>query len=302
MITLRQLHVLVEVVRSGGVTAGAARLFVSQPSVSATLRALENELGSPLFSGRGKARTLTPAGETAFRYAVQILELVDEVRQAVTDLGGDLAGRLRLLAVTTAGEHLVPDVLRRYHAEHPGVDIRLVVANRAQARTPLAEGTIDLAVMGRPPTGLRLHAEPFLENRLHLVCSPDHPLAEAPAVDDLAAATLLVREEGSGSRAAVEEALTALGVEPRRLTLGSNTAVRAAARSGLGYAVMPELAVADDLREGRLVSLPLPSFPLIRWWHVVWRADRPLSRPAEAFRQALLSWAAGHRAHGDRLG
>ncbi len=294
MITLRQLEVLVEVVRAGGVSAAATHLFVSQPSVSGTLRALERELGSPLFAGRGRARSLTPAGETAFRYATEILALVGEARQAVVDLGDELAGRLRLLAVTTAGEHLVPDVLERYHASHPAVDIRLIVTNRARARAPLADGTIDLAVMGRPPAGLHLHAEAFLENRLHLVCAPDHPLAGADQVEALATTTLLVREEGSGSRAAAEEALGALGIEPRTMTLGSNSAVRAAARSGLGYAVIPELAVADDLTSGRLVSVPLPGFPLQRRWHVVWRADRPLSAPARAFRSELLAWAADH--------
>ncbi len=291
VITLRQLEVLVEVVRAGSVTGAAGHLFVSQPSVSATLRALERELGSPLFSGRGKARSLTPAGETAYRYATRILGLLDEARQAVVDLGEELAGRLRLLAVTTAGEHMIPEVLERYHARHPAVDIRLVVTNRAHARRHLVDGVVDLAVMGRPPGGLDLHAEPFLENPLHLVCSPSHPLARADDVAALADATLLIREEGSGSRAAVEEALAQSGIEPRTMTLGSNGAIRAAARSGLGCAVMPQLAVEEDLERGTLVSVPLPGFPLNRRWHVVWRTDRHLSAPAEAFRIALMSWA-----------
>jgi DNA-binding transcriptional LysR family regulator len=297
VITLRQLEVLVEVVRAGSVTAAAARLFVTQPSVSSTLRALEDELGAPLFVGRGRARRLTPAGETTFRYATQVMGLLDEARQAVIDLGDELAGRLRLLAVTTAGEHLIPEVLERYHATYPAVDIHLMVTNRSQARGPLADGTMDLAVMGRPPAGIDLHAEPFLVNPLHLVCAPDHPVAQAHSVEALATTTLLVREEGSGSRAAVEEALASRGIEPRTMTLGSNTAVRAAARSGLGYAVMPELAVADDLGSGRLVSVRLPGFPLRRRWHVVWRGDRPLSAPAEAFRTELLAWA-GERGNG----
>ena len=298
MITPRQLEILVEVVRSGSVTAAASHLYVSQPSVSATLRALERELGAPLFEGRGRARRLTPAGETAYGYAREILGLLDEARQAVVDLGGELAGRLRLLAVTTAGEHLIPEVLEGYHSSHPGVGISLIVTNRSQARAYLAEGTVDLAVMGRPPAGLELHAEPFLDNPLHLVCAPDHPVAEAPSDAALTTETLLVREEGSGSRAAVEEALGARGVEPRTMTLGSNTAVRAAARSGLGYAVMPELAVASDLAAGLLVSVPLTGFPLRRQWHVVWRPDRRLSAPAAAFHSELLAWAEQHRPSG----
>lgn len=102
-------------------------------------------------------------------------------------------------------------------------------------------------------------------------------------------ATLMVREEGSGSRAAAEEVMGQLGWRPARLmVLGSNAALLAATREGLGMAVIPELAVADDLRSGRLVTVPIPGFPLLREWQAVWPARRPLSRPAAAFLDHLL--------------
>lgn len=290
MITLRQLEVLVAVVRAGGVTAAAQELFVTQPSVSATLRALEREVGAALFTGRGRHRSLTPAGRTVHDRAVRILGEVADLPQAVADLAETPTGTLRIAAVTTAGEHLLPAVLGAFHETHPEVDLDLAVANRAAVRRLLRDDpNLDLAVMGRPPAGIAVEAEPFLANRLHLVRAPDLSVEG----DVLESVTLLLREPGSGTRAAVEEVLAAEGHHPRTMTIGSNPALRAAVVRGLGVAVLPELVVAADLERGTLVTVSAPGFPLLRWWHVVRRVDRRLTAPARAFTEVLRAWTAG---------
>lgn len=151
MVTLRQLEVFAEVVNSGSVTAAAHRLFVSQPSVSDTLRAIEIEIEAPLFIGRGRARELSPAGQVYFEHTRLILATVDQAAQAVADLREKMGGRLRILAVTTAGEHLLPRMLRGYLEKFPDVEVTLQVSNRAEARRALVESAVDIAVMGRPP-------------------------------------------------------------------------------------------------------------------------------------------------------
>jgi LysR family transcriptional regulator, low CO2-responsive transcriptional regulator len=286
MATLRQLQVFAEVVRCGGsVTHAAARLYVSQPSVSDTLRALEKSLGAKMFAGRGKARALTPAGETYWEYTRRVLELLDEAAQAVADSGDRPRGRLSIVAVPTAGEYLVPDVLRAFVDAYPEVTVTLMVANRADATESLREGVADLAIMGRPPAGLSAENRRFGENRLLLLCGPDHPLADTkPSFDALAATPFLLREQGSGTRAAIEELFNAADLELRQtMVLGSNLAVLAAVREGLGIAVVPEIAAADSLRNGEVVELDVPSFPMFREWHLVWLSTRPLSTPASAF-------------------
>jgi DNA-binding transcriptional LysR family regulator len=288
MTTLRQLEVLAAVVRSGSVTEAAARLYVSQPSVSDTLGALERHLGVALFTGRGRRRRLTAAGEVFWDHARRALSLIASGEQAVADLGEEVRGKLSLLAVTTAGEQMVPSVLHGFLTAHPEVEVSLQVTNRAEARIPLIEGTVDLAVMGRPPEGLALQSLPFMENRLLLVCVPTHPAATGLANrEDWEKVTLLLREEGSGTRAAVEE----LGLRPHSImVLGSNAAILAVLKEGLGVGVLPELAVSAELAAGVLVEVPAPGFPLRRQWHVVWPAGRRLTKPAAAFLEALVEY------------
>ena len=292
MITLRQLQVFAEVAEAGGsVTQAAAKLDVSQPSVSDTVRSLEQSLGTKFLAGRGQARGLTAAGETYRAYAWRIMGLVAEGRQALSDLQNTVTGQLKLVAVPTAGEHLVPAALHPFVQRYPEVEIALRVANRAAAIGPLNDGWADLAVMGRPPANVRLEAQAFLPNRLMLACAPEHPLAGGTSdLGEVAQATMLIREPGSGTRAAVEQVFASAGLELRRtLEIGSNAAVIAALHQRLGISVLPEIAIAQDLTAGHLVSVDAPGFPLEREWHILRRADSYLSAPARAFIEQLTA-------------
>lgn len=292
MITLRQLEVFAEVAEAGGrVTQAAGKLGISQPSVSDTVGALEIALDAELLVGRGRARGLTPEGEVYRAYAQRVRALMDEGRQAVADVAGQVRGHLRLLAVPTAGECLVPAALHPFVNRYPDVEVSLRVANRAASIGPLTEGWADLAVMGRPPPNLPLVATPFLANRLVLVASPDHPLAHRGTdLAEVAGATMLIREPGSGTRAAVEAAFASADLDlARTMEIGSNAAVIAAVREGLGVAVLPEVAIISDLRAGRLVTVDAPGFPLEREWYVVRLAAGYLSAPARAFTEQLTA-------------
>lgn len=289
MVTLRQLEVFAEVVRTGSVTRAAARLCVSQPSVSDTVAALERDIGERFFAGRGKARKLTHAGEVYWKYTQTVLGLLDEARQSVVDLQQRLGGRLALLAVTTAGEYLIPPALGAFSRSYPDVNVSLVVANRAEARIPLAEATVDLAIMGRPPHGVAVETRAIGVNILHLLCTPNHPMANTTSSDGLAESTWLVREVGSGTRSATEEIAEGTGVIiGRTMVLGSNAAILAGVKQSLGVCVLPEVAVRADLSARNLISLEIGGFPAPRTWNAVWPARQPLTRPASAFLEELV--------------
>lgn len=292
MITFRQLQVFAEVAEaSGSLTQAAGKLGISQPSVSDTVSALESALDAKLLAGRGRARGLTPEGEIYRDYAQRIRALVDEGRQAVADVAAQVSGHLRIVAVPTAGECLVPAALHPFVHTYPDVEVSLRVANRAASIGPLTDGWADLAVMGRPPSNLPLVAMPFLTNRLMLVCAPDHPLAHrATDLGEVAKTTMLIRERGSGTRAAVEAAFASADLELAwTMEIGSNAAVIAAAHQGLGVAVLPEVAISRDLRAGRLVTVDAPGFPLEREWYILRVATRYLSAPARAFMDQLTA-------------
>jgi len=271
VLTVTQLRAFLAVARSGGVQTAAAQLHVSQPSVSAALGALARELGVQLVERDGRGVRLTEAGTAFVPYAAEVLGLLDQGRQAAVEADGVRRARIRVVAVNTAGEYLLPPLIQAYRRDHPGAEILLEIGNRATVYERLTSHRADLGVGGRPP-GNELDGSPFLANELIVVGR--EPTAE------LDSATWLLREPGSGTRAATEQFLADLGLEPpERLTLGSNGAVKQALAIGLGVTLISSHAVGPELRDGRLVQIPVSGTPLVRPWYVLLPRGVP-TRPA----------------------
>ncbi|TMJ97390.1 MAG: LysR family transcriptional regulator [Actinobacteria bacterium] len=283
-VTLTQLRAFMAVVQAGSVHAAARQLFVSQPSVSAALAALAREVGTDLVERHGRGIRLTAAGEAYRPYAAEVLGLLEQGRDAASEAERPEHARIRLAAVNTAGEYLIPAVIQAYRRAEPGAEVLLEIGNRRSVLERVESRAADLAVAGRPPNR-NVTGRAFLDNELIVV-------AREPA-EDLASLTWLLREEGSGTRAATEAFLADREIEPREvLTLGSNGAVKQALSIGLGATLISVHAVARELRDGTLVRLPASGTPLRRpWYSLVARGVEP--RPAvQRFREFLHSAAA----------
>lgn len=296
--TIGQLETFLAVSRTGSVHAAAALRVVSDASVSAAVAALERELGAPLLERRGRGIRLTPAGEELARYAAQALGLLEQGRSAVQAASRPGHGRLRLAAVTTAGEYLIPPLLSAFRRRHPGIEVLLEVGNRGAVLARLRSRQADLGIGGRPPVGGDPAGEPVLPNDLVLIAAAGHPLTRKRRVDAaaLAGEVWLLREEGSGTRATTVELMSALGVEPPQLlTLGSNGSVRQGAIVGLGITLLSEQAVARELASGLVARIAAPGLPLERPWYALYPGATveagfaALSPPARAFAAFLRS-------------
>lgn len=260
-VTVTQLRAFLAVAEAGGVHLAARRLYVSQPSVSAAIAALGKELQAELVERSGRGIRLTPAGEAFLPYAARVLGLLDQGRQAAQEAARPERNRIRVVAVNTAGEYLVPALIDAYRRRHPQTELSLEIGNRKAVLDRIASHTADVGIGGRP-IAKGVSGEPFLDNNLVVVGR--EPVA------DLAEATWLLREEGSGTRATTESFLADLGIEPRTvLTLGSNGAVKQALRLGLGVTLVSELAVARELETGELVRIPAPGTPIARPWYAL---------------------------------
>jgi DNA-binding transcriptional LysR family regulator len=272
--TFGQLATFLAVARAGSVRGAAAALVVTEPAVSAAVSALQRDLGVELVTRQGRGIVLTPAGETLARYAAELLGLRD---QALREIRG--ARVLRLAAVTTAAEHVVPPLLKVFREQAPQVEVSLEVGNREQVFEMLARRQVDVAVGGRPPAGAPITGVPFLEYRLVVVAAADHP------VTDPADETWLLRERGSGTRATVEAFLEEAGIVPRStMTLGSNGAVKQAAAVGLGVTLLSTHAAGAELASGALVRVPMTGAPLRRSWFVLEREGGPVLPEVAVFR------------------
>jgi DNA-binding transcriptional LysR family regulator len=279
MLSLNQLRMYLEVVRTGSVREAAEALVISQPAVSAALAGLQREIGAPLVARSGRGIVLTEAGEAVAVYGRKIFALIDEAAQYARQVTKADLRRLRIAAVTTAAEYLAPDLLRRFREREPDVEVELEVGNHMRVWDRLGHWEVDLVLAGRPPAG-----SPFrtVATRAHelVVIAPAERRFDATS---LAQAVWLVRETGSGTRAATEDLLGHLGIDPPRLTINSNGAIQACVRAGLGVSLASRDAVENELRAGSLQTVATPLTPLARAWHLVTATDRDVPNSAARF-------------------
>jgi len=295
-VTLTQLGAFLTVVRRGSVTAAAEELVVTQPSVSAAVSALERELGVRLTERAGRTVRPTAAGAAYAPYAADVLGLLEQGVRAAREAEEAHPHTLRISAVTTAGEYLVPQLIQAFRERRPDVEISLDVGNRELVFQRVLDHKVDVAVTGRIPDDERFHGVDFADNPFVLITSADDPLARRRSVgiEELVARPWLLREPGSGTRTLVEEFLAARGIEPTMLTLGSNGAIKQAARTGLGIALQSRVAVELELKLGLLDTItPRGGLPERRW-HVVRSAVGPVREDADAFMAFCTSPAARH--------
>lgn len=293
-VTLTQLASFLAVARRGSVTAAAEELVVTQPSVSAAVAALERELGVQLTERVGRTVAPTPAGRAYMAYAAEVIGLLERGQRAARDAAAPHGSTLRVSAVTTAGEHLVPLLLHAFRARNPELEVSLDVGNRETVFGRLADRKVDVAITGRVPADGRLHGEPFAANEIVLITAASDPLARRRwvAPEELSPRPWLVREPGSGTRAMCEEYLAGHGLSPALLTLGSNGAVRHAARVGLGIALISRVAVALELEHQLLGLIRVRGGMPKRSWYVVRPAVGPVPDGVLLFTRFVHSPAA----------
>ncbi|MFC4912689.1 LysR substrate-binding domain-containing protein [Actinomadura gamaensis] len=283
--TESRLRALVALADAGSVRGAARELYVTESAVSASVAALARELDVALVRREGRGVRLTPAGDVYVSYARQVLGLLEQGRAAARGAADPARGPLRLAAVTTAADHVVPGALAAFRSRFPEVELTLSVGPRRMVWELLASRSADLVLAGRPPSGLDALVLARRPNSLVVVASP--AVADAFSLDTT---PWVMRELGSGTRDAAEEYLAEHRAAPPRLVLGSNGAVVAGAAAGLGVALVSRDAVGAELAAGRLVAVPAPGLPLDRPWHAV---AGPAPTPTTRLFVNLLLDAAG---------
>ena len=288
-VTVRQLQMFVSAAEAASFARAAEILHVSPAAVSFQIKQIEDMSGFALFERIGKHATLTDAGNTLLTYARIVLQALQDLDQSLMSLRGALGGRVTLGAVSTA-KYIVPHVLARFQAAHPGIAINLRFGNRQQIVDWLARGDIELAVMGQPSNATDVLASEFAVHPSVIIAAPDHRLAKAPmlAIGDLVAERLITREEGSGTRMLMERACLAAGFTPRiGMTTDSNETIKQAVMAGMGIAVISRHTIGLELALGLVRTLPVEGFPVLRAWFVAHRRSMPMM-PGHAHLEEFL--------------
>jgi DNA-binding transcriptional LysR family regulator len=295
---LRRLEIFAKVAELGSFSRAAETLFLTQPTVSEHVRALEDELGVQLLDRLGRGATPTPAGQLLLAYARRMLTLSREAHQALERFQGRMSGELVVGGSTIPGEYVLPALVGQFKAKYPDISISLLIGSTRQVSDWLDEGRVEVGVVGARPAARTLAARELMADELVVVVAATHPWARRGTITlaDLQTEPMVVRERGSGSRDAVEHALHEAGIAPatRRVVgeMGSTQAVKQAVRAGVGIALISRRAVEDECRAGLLACVKVKDLRVARAFYLVTHRDRTRSPLAEAFVEFIESQSA----------
>ncbi|MDZ4283032.1 MAG: LysR family transcriptional regulator [Hydrogenophaga sp.] len=288
--TFRQLRVFNEVARHLSFAKAAQALHLTPPAVTMQIKELEGHVGMPLFERSGRQVALTTVGEYMLVYARKMLATLKDAEDTAARLQKLEVGTLTIGMVSTA-KYFLPHLLTEFRREHEGIEIKLAAGNREQLVQMLHANEVDIAIMGRPPKELATRAEPFAAHPHVFVTPVGHPLANAGhlPVEALHGQSFIVREQGSGTRAALEKFLKEAHVELRiTMEMASNETIKQAVMAGMGLSFLSLHTLGLELDHG-LIALPdVEGAPVVRAWNVVNTLSKLLSPAAEAFRYFVL--------------
>jgi DNA-binding transcriptional LysR family regulator len=285
---LYHLRVFLVVAEHEHITRASEELFLSQPAVTKIIQHLEQETHLELIERHGRRIVMTDAGRTLHGYARRIFALEREMEDALAGLRDAGVGEIYLAANTTMGVYLLPPVVAKFRERYPKVGLHITILNSHEIIEQTLNWEADFGLVEGDPAMLppELFTEVFTQDELVLVVAPTHRWSDlnelSPAV--LGEGALLLREKGSGIRESIEHVFNEHGVPIQPLlTLPDNEAIKQMVMNGVGAAIVSALAVQRELASGDLLRIPITGIELRPSLSLVRRADKHLSRAAEAF-------------------
>lgn len=289
---LEAIRALLAVAEQRSLGAAARELGITQQAVSLRIRALERDLGCDLVVRGARGSSLTPTGEVVAGWGRPAVQAADRFDVAAAAFRAGRIHRLSIIASLTIAEHLLPLWLPRAFPEGR-TGVSLVAANSAAVIEAVRAGDHDLGFIETPDIPADLSSVAVATDELWVVVAPGHPWAAQPAIscEVVSKTPLAIREAGSGTRRALEQALASVGLAmtPPIGVFATSSAIRAAAASGFAPGVLSALAVREDVAAGRLHRVKLDKARVIRPFTAIWRGREP----SPAARRLLESIAAG---------
>lgn len=285
-----QLRALAAVLEHGSFTRAAEALGLSQSTISFHVKSLEASVGVRLVDRGREGVRPTTSGQMLRGYAIRLLALRQEAQTEIGRHEAGLVGRVTIAASSIPGEYMLPEAIARLRQSHPGVDVVVAVSDSSHALSSLLGSECELAVVGSRPRDRKLDVARYGSDEIVLV-APANPPFDLAADDDLASVPLVLRAEGSGTRAAVADIVARLVGRDRSgptIEVGSTQAALRCVLAGLGVAFISRLAVRDALDGGRVVATPLEGIPVTREFFVASRRGATLSNAAAALREILV--------------
>lgn len=282
--TLRHMRIFQKIYETQSVTRAAEALHMTQPAVTRALQELEKYYGLRLFERLNRRLTVTEAGRRMYDYALHLTETFDTMEKSLRDW--ERQGVLRVGASVSLGCSLLPQLARTFQEEHPGVEVRVRIANGELLRRDLLENRLDLALLEGEENGADLMLTPFAAGEMALIVPPGHPLARAggATLAQAAAYPLLLRETGSATRRFLDQLLMSRGLAVQPVWESASTqALLSAVREGLGITLVPWALARQTVLRGEAERCPVTDAELIRRRYVAWHPSKYVTGTMRTF-------------------
>ncbi len=289
-LTLRQIRIFLSAAKHASFTRAAEELHITAPAISMQIKEMEEDMGVILFLRENKKIALTTAGEYFLVYARRVSSTLIEASSMMERLRGTEVKALKIGLVSTA-KYFLPQMLVEFKKDYPNLQIRIEVRNRQQLVELLRDGELDIAIMGQPPKEIDTRVEAFANHPHVFICSPHNPLAGKLNIvpDALNQFEIISREQGSGTRALMENYFTEQQISPIvSMEISSNETIKQAVISNLGLSFVSLHIIGNELANKQLNILDVQGTPIMRTWHVVALTKRNSTQAAEAFRYFML--------------
>jgi len=290
---IRRLEVFCKVFELKSFTKAAEALSLSQPTVSEHIRLLEKSVGEVLIDRLGREIVPTPAGRVLYKYAIHIIETLQESMQALSQFKGRLEGRLVLGASTIPGTYILPKYIGSFTSSHPAVRITLKIGDTVNIVEQILDGELEAVIVGYFWNDNRLLAEEIFSDELVLAVHPTHRWAKKKqiALPELVGEPFILREKGSGTRMVLRSIMEEHGFGLEQISvvaeMGSTEAVRQGLRAGIGISILSEQAVNEDFEIGKLVRVEIDEVRFLRPMHLAVRKNRQMTPLCKAFLEHL---------------
>ena len=264
-----QLHSFVQVAQEGSFTRAAEKLYLTQPALSLQIKALETELGTPLFERRNRQIFLTEVGKMVLQRAKEILGVVEQIEQEVATYQGIQTGRVQIGTSDTTCLYVLPPFVQSFRALYPNIDIHLTNKPSEEVATLLKEGLVDFGIVTLPLVDPTLEIQRLAWREDVVICHPTHPLAKRSLAGEgellpsaLGDFPLLLLEEGSTSRGLLNQLFAEHALAPHVMDLGSFEVIKRYVEIDMGISVVPKVAVKEAVDAGRLHAISVSWLPL----------------------------------------
>ena len=302
---VHHLRVFVSVFKHRSFSRASKELKLTQPTISSHIMTLEKELDCILFDRTGRAVIPTREAEALYLHAIEVVEKLEGIRDALRGLHREVAGELVVGASTIPGTYILPQLAARFRREFPQITFEIRLGDTREIARLVASHELLVGLVGARTAEPYLEYESFVEDELVVIAPPELLAADTVSLSKLRTLPLLLREEGSGTRKVMESYLLQAGLPVKKLNvvgmLGSTDAVKEAVKAGLGVSVVSRLAVRDELGSGRLRIARIRGMKLKREFFIVTHRRRTLPAPYRLLVERVREQAKTAPEHGRRF-